>query len=132
MIYGIGADIVQVSRIQSGLERFGESFARRILGEGKLPEFRTSSRQAHFLAKHFAAKEAVAKAIGTGFRDGMKLCDIAVVHDHVGRPGLSFSGRTGQMLKEIGVVESHLSLADEHDYALAFVVLLTAGNRSLA
>ncbi|HEX22459.1 MAG TPA: holo-[acyl-carrier-protein] synthase, partial [Chromatiales bacterium] len=68
MIYGIGTDIVGVSRLQTNLDRYGERFAARILAESEMAAFRQTQSQAHFLAKRFAAKEALVKALGTGFR----------------------------------------------------------------
>ncbi len=124
MIYGIGVDLVRVSRIRDGLDRFGERYARRILTENELPDFQRSSRPAYFLAKRFAAKEAAAKAFGTGFRSGLSLRHIGVGHDKLGRPYLECSGRAAQMLEEFGIAASHLSLTDEQDYALAFVTLV--------
>lgn len=124
MIYGIGADIVQVSRMKESLDRFGERFAQRILAEPEIEEFHGDARPAHFLAKRFAAKEAVLKALGAGFRDGIRLSDIQVTHDSAGKPGLSYSGATAAMVEQCGVEESHLSLADEKEYAVAFVILL--------
>ena len=124
MIVGIGTDIVQVARMRSSLDRFGVRLARRILAPPELEEFHDDIRPAHFPAKRFAAKEAVVKAMGTGFRHGIKLSDIQVIHNGVGKPGLIYSGITAQMARERGVTESHLSLADEREYALAFVVLL--------
>jgi holo-[acyl-carrier protein] synthase len=71
MIFGIGTDIVQISRIQQSLDRYGELFAQRILAATEVDEFRRSVHPARFLARRFAAKEAVAKAYGTGFTDGL-------------------------------------------------------------
>lgn len=132
MIYGIGTDIVQVTRLQGSLDRFGEPFARRILTLDEFEEFHNDKRPAHFLAKRFAAKEAVVKAMGTGFRGGVKLSDIGVVHNDAGRPGLYYSGRTQALLAEWGVTDSHISLADEQDFAVAFVILLVRAPGSLA
>lgn len=126
MIVGIGTDLVRVARLEEGLARFGESLARRILAEAEWEEFLRERRPAHFLAKRFAAKEAVSKALGTGFRGGMKLSDIEVIHDRVGRPGLRYSGVTALRIGERGVSASHLSLSDEQAYAVAFVVLVAA------
>jgi holo-[acyl-carrier protein] synthase len=124
VIIGIGTDLVRVARLEEGLARFGEAFARRILGEAEWAEFGRESRPAAFLAKRFAAKEAAAKALGTGFRGGMRLCDIVVIHEEAGRPGLRYGGIAAQRVREMGVSASHLSLSDERDYALAFVVLV--------
>ena len=128
MIYGIGVDMVRISRIRAGLERFGNRFARRILSTSELSEFAEhtqAGRRARFLAKHFAAKEAAAKALGTGFRDGLTLRHIAVVHDSLGKPLLHYSGRATQMLEVRQIDSSHLSITDEDDHAVAFVTLVT-------
>jgi len=130
MIYGIGTDIVRVARMQDNLQRFGARFAARILAAPELEEFAADKRPAHFLAKRFAAKEAAVKALGTGFRGGVKLADICVTHDGKGKPGLSYSGRTASMLSEAGVDRSYLSLADENDYAVAFVILVAGGSKA--
>jgi holo-[acyl-carrier protein] synthase len=132
MIFGIGTDIVQVARMRGSLERFGESFARRILTLAEFNEFRVDKRPAQFLAKRFAAKEALVKAMGTGFRGGVKLSDVGVTHNDAGKPGFYYGGRTEYLLREWGVVESHLSVADEEEYAVAFVILLTGMPGSIA
>jgi holo-[acyl-carrier protein] synthase len=124
MILGIGVDLVRVARVQAANDRYGERFARRILTAEELREFRGSRRPAHFLAKRFAAKEATAKALGTGFRLGLGLRDVGVGHDPLGRPYLVFSPRAAALLAARGVGESHLSLSDEQDHALAFVTLV--------
>ena len=120
---GIGTDIVKVARIQASLDRHGERFIRRILARDEVDEFLAESRPAHFLAKRFAAKEAVVKALGTGFRDGIRFSDIRVTHNRLGKPGLEFGGKTALLFEKMGVSLSHISLADEHDYAVAFVIL---------
>lgn len=132
MILGIGTDIVQVARIQGSLDRFGEAFARRVLNRTELEGFLGDRRPAHYLAKRFAAKEAAVKALGTGLRGGVKLSDIAVVHNEAGRPGLVYNGRIGSLLRERGVAESHLSLTDERDYAVAFVIMVARSSPGLA
>ncbi len=123
MIFGIGTDIVRVIRIQRSLERFGERFARRILTEGELEDYRRVRQQAHFLARRFAAKEAAAKAMGLGFRAGLGLRQIGVAHDAGGRPLLQFSGFAHDFITHHGITECHLSLADEEDHAVAVVAL---------
>ena len=124
MIYGIGVDIVRISRIEAALERVGDRFARQILSENELQKFAESSRQASLVAKHFAAKEAYVKALGTGIRDGLSWREIEVRHDPLGRPYLHISGRANEMQTERAVGDIHLSLSDEDEYALAFVTLL--------
>jgi holo-[acyl-carrier protein] synthase len=123
MIFGIGTDIVRVSRMQKDIERFGERFAERILTDHELDEFRRSTRPAHYLARRFAAKEAAAKALGTGFADGLQLRHIGVIHDPAGKPILEFSGRALEMLAQHRISKSHVSLSDEEDHAVAFVTL---------
>lgn len=122
MIYGVGTDIVEIARIESALGRFGERFARRLLGPEEIAEWGGAARPAHFLAKRVAAKEAAAKALGTGFREGIRFCDIVVTHDPLGRPGLAMRGAAAARLREAGIDALHLSLSDEREHAIAFVV----------
>ncbi len=126
MIHGIGTDIVAIARIEASLARFGDKFAQRILASEELQAFTDSMSPASFLAKRFAAKEAAVKALGTGFRDGVSLGQIAVSNDLHGKPILSFSGRALEVCNSLGVGEGHLSLSDEKDYAIAFVTLMRA------
>lgn len=127
MIYGIGTDIVSIQRMADNLARYGERFVQRILAEDEMQRYRESPSQAHFLAKRFAAKEAAAKALGTGIRDGLSLRDIWVENDSLGKPLLVFSPRCEQKLQQRGIAASHLSLSDEQDYAIAFVTLEGGG-----
>jgi len=127
VIFGIGTDIVSIERIRTALERHGERFARRVLAEREWDAYRNSARPEHFLAKRFAAKEAAAKAFGTGFRDGLVMRDIAVVNDSKGKPELSFSGHAALMCEEFGIGRHYLSLSDERDHAIAFVTFLENG-----
>ncbi len=124
MIYGIGTDIVHVSRMRENLDKYGDKFAKRILTDLEFSEYESKSNQAAFLAKRFAAKEAAAKAMGTGFSQGLSLHHIGVTHDEAGKPILNFSGVAEVFLNEKKIKQSHLSLADERDYAVAFVTLV--------
>lgn len=123
MIHGVGTDIVQVARMEENVARHGERFAQRILTESELQRYAGHARPAQFLAKRFAAKEAAAKAFGTGFRDGLSLHHIEVVNDENGRPQLQFSDIAQDLVTRFGISHSHLSLSDEPDYAVAFVIL---------
>jgi holo-[acyl-carrier protein] synthase len=127
MIFGIGTDIVRISRIQQGLDRYGERFARRILAGEELTDFQRTLHPARFLARRFAAKEAVVKAYGTGFTRGMTFHDIVVSHDAAGKPLLLLSGRALELQYEMGIGEKFISISDELEYAVAFVTLLKAG-----
>jgi holo-[acyl-carrier protein] synthase len=127
VIHGIGTDIVRVARMQTNLEHHGERFAARVLSDVELAEFTQLSNtpmQARFLAKRFAAKEAAAKALGTGFRDGLSLKHVVVAHDEHGKPLLQWHGAGSAFIERFGVGEGFLSIADESDYAIAYVVLL--------
>lgn len=125
MIYGIGTDIVEVERIEASLAQFGDSFAKRILAATEWPEYDASKLKARFLAKRFAAKEAFAKAIGTGIRGDVSFQNIAVTHDALGRPLLQLSPALQAFLKQLHIYQSHISISDEKNLALAYVVLET-------
>lgn len=124
MIFGIGTDIVRVARMQQSLDKHGERFARRILTEHELIGYRQAGKPANYLAKRFAAKEATAKAMGTGFRNGLSLKHINVGHDEKGKPLLEFNGKAAEFMNAEGILETHISLADEQEYAVAFVTLV--------
>jgi len=130
MIYGIGTDIVRVTRIRNILERFGRKFAQRILTPDELDEFDRSGKPAHFLARRFAAKEAAVKALGTGFRQGIDFHHIGVDHDPQGRPLLAFYGPAQALEEALGISSGLISLADEEDHAVAFVMLLARPDAS--
>lgn len=123
MIYGIGTDIVEVSRIEESLARFGDAFAQRILTEQEWLSFQQSKTQARFLAKRFAAKEAFAKALGTGLREPATFQNIGVAHDDLGKPVLDLAQALQTFLDKKGIVQQHLSISDEKALAAAFVVL---------
>lgn len=125
MIFGIGTDIVQVSRLEEALSRYGQRFAGRILAPSELERFNRYARPANFLAKRFAAKEATAKAFGTGFRGGLSMRHIIVDNDDHGRPSLQFVEMANTLFERFNISASHLSLTDENDYAVAMVVLET-------
>jgi holo-[acyl-carrier protein] synthase len=124
MIVGIGTDLVHIPRMEALLLKHGDTFAERILAESEFVIFQQSKKPAAYLAKRFAAKEAAAKALGTGFRDGLSLRHISVANDNNGKPELHFSGRAEHLLDELSIGRSMISLSDENDYAIAFVTLL--------
>jgi len=123
MIFGIGVDMATVSRLTSTYERFGERFARRILHARELEELHSQHQPARFLAKRFAVKEAAVKALGTGERDGVLLKDFFLLHDDLGKPLLGVSGEAERRCAAAGVDSRHVSLTDEGDQVVAFVVL---------
>ncbi len=123
MIFGIGTDIVEYARIEKMLARYGQRLAERMLSEPELTEFQAHANQARFLAKRFAAKEAFAKAAGSGLREPVSLRRIGVTHDGLGKPVLQFDETLRKYLAQLGVGGHHLSVSDERDFIVAFVVL---------
>lgn len=123
MIVGVGVDIVEVARIVRSLDRFGERFAGKILSDSELDTFRTKAQPAHWLAKRFAAKEAAAKALGTGMRAGVHFRRIVVENAGSGAPGLRFEGGAADRAAALGARHVHVSLSDEKEHAIAFVVI---------
>ncbi len=123
-IYGIGTDIVQIQRIDKMWQEHGDTFARKILSNNELEELaKQKVKQVAFLAKRFAAKEAVAKALGTGFRDDVIITQIEVIADDLGKPTVSFIGSTKEYVSTLDLNTINLSLSDEHDYVVAFVII---------
>ena len=123
MIYGIGIDLVRIARIDAALERFGDRFAERILTARELEAYARNPRRADFLAKHFAAKEALVKALGTGVRLGIQWQDMELGRDPLGKPYLVCGGRVKEMFDERGIAASFVTLSDEEGFAVALVVL---------
>jgi len=124
MIFGIGTDIVSVKRMQENIDKFGDKFAKRILSDEELEEYHRYAEPSRLLAKRFAAKEAASKAMGTGFRDGVTLKQIFITHDSLGKPILNFSELANEFLTNNKIIESHVSISDEQDYAVAYVTLV--------
>ena len=124
MIFGIGTDLVSVPRMQRLLERYGERIVKRILTDDEIKDFAVAGQQAAFMAKRFAAKEAVVKALGLGFSNGISMRNVAVRNEPNGKPYIVLSGRALELAEQMSVGESFISIADERDHALAFVTLL--------
>ena len=122
MIYGIGTDIVAVRRMADFWQRHGERGLEKMLAPEEREVCRASPDPGRFLAKRFAAKEALGKALGTGVRDPLLLPAIAVSHDELGKPAFAFTPELSAHLAARGLL-AHLSISDEQDYAVAFVVL---------
>lgn len=122
MIYGIGTDVVRIQRLQTMWERHGERAAEKLLAPIELLEFATANDKGRFLAKRFAAKEAFAKAFGTGVRPPAILSAMAVSHNPLGKPIFAFYGDLAHELARLGLT-AHLSISDESDLAVAYVIL---------
>ena len=125
MIYGIGTDIVEVSRIEASIAQFGDDFAKRILAESEYANYQESHIKSRFLAKRFAAKEAFSKALGTGLRAPATFQNIAVSHDDLGKPILILADELQSFLQTKKITQTHISISDEKNLAAAFVVLET-------
>ncbi len=123
MIYGIGTDIVNVARIERALERYGERFPQRILADVEMAEYAKAAHPARFLAKRFAAKEAYSKAYGTGIGQEFGWHDIHIGHDPQGRPVIEHAPKFAETLAGKNLLTTHISLSDETDAALAFVII---------
>jgi holo-[acyl-carrier protein] synthase len=123
MIAGVGIDIVEHERMARIHTRYGEKFARRILDEVEMEDYRKAPSKHRLLAKRFAAKEAASKALGTGFSRGISLNMICIRHDSNGRPLLEFYSKALDFASEIGIVAKWLSISDEESYSTAMVVL---------
>ena len=123
MIFGIGTDIVDVKRIKK--MKSIDSFAKKILGDDEYLKFSklSESKKIFFIAKQFAGKEAFAKAIGTGISGDVNFKTIEILRNDDGKPMFKFAEKTQLLIDNLGIAHSHVSLSDEKDYALAFVIL---------
>ena len=124
MIFGIGTDVVQQERVRLVHEKFGERFVERLLLPAELEAFRRYKRPPRFLAMRFAAKEAIVKAMGTGFAHGMWIRDSGVVSNAWGKPEIIWSERGRRMCDQLGIGEGHVTLTDEAGLIVAVAVLM--------
>lgn len=122
MIYGIGNDIVQLSRMERLYKRYGEALLQRLLTQKEQEECLSKNNQVRFLAKRFAAKEAFAKAVGTGLRGVVSLHNIALAHNEMGKPYFVCAPSLQAWLAARQIEVVHISLSDEQDYVLAFAL----------
>ena len=122
MIVGVGTDIVEIERISRLLEKNKMQFVKRILSSSELVEFELQAHPEKFLAKRWAAKEAVSKALGTGFSQGVAFNDIAIEHLETGQPYIEVFGKTAQLAESMNISRWSLSISDEKRYAVAFVI----------
>ncbi len=122
-INGIGVDIVSVERIEKALARHADSFVKKILTPGEIDEYNAIKYKAAFVAKRFAAKEAVLKALGTGMSNGISFKDIAITHDTNGRPLVQMSDVSERQL-ELENAQVLISISDEDRYAMAYAMVV--------
>jgi holo-[acyl-carrier protein] synthase len=124
MIFGIGTDILQIERIQKIYERHGERFVSHLLMPEERVLLQEKPRVVRFLAMRFAAKEAIVKAMGTGFAQGMWLRDCGVVPNAWGRPEIIWSARGRELCEKLNIGDGHITLSDEAGLVVAVAVLM--------
>jgi len=123
MIVGIGVDIIEIARVDKLNQEFGERFSRRVLTDDELLEFERRKRSSSYLATRFAAKEAVAKACGTGIGGELGFHSMQIENDTQGKPMLRFLEAADALVERLQIRNSLVSLSDEKHYVVAMVVL---------
>lgn len=126
MIFGIGVDVLEMKRITKTLERFGSRFVDHLLMPAEREQLAKTQRPARFIAMRFAAKEAIVKAMGTGFAHGVWIRDVGVVQNPWGKPEVVYSERGEKVRRGLGVGDGHVTLTDEAGLVVAVAVLLKA------
>ncbi|MDE9535822.1 holo-ACP synthase [Xenorhabdus bovienii] len=122
-IVGLGTDIVEISRVEEIVERSGERLAKRVLSDREWQQYQQHNQPIRFLAKRFTVKEAAAKALGTGTRNGLAFNQFEVINDPLGKPTLKLHGEAETLADKLNVRSLHVTLADERRYACATVIL---------
>lgn len=122
-ILGLGTDIVEMARIEAVVARSGDRLAKRVLSPNEWALYETHQQPVRFLAKRFAVKEAAAKALGTGIRNGLAFNQFEVYNDELGKPSLRLWGEAERLAERMGVRSMHVTLADERHYACATVII---------
>jgi holo-[acyl-carrier protein] synthase len=126
MIFGVGIDVLQAQRLRNTYARFGEHFVDRLLLPQERAQFERTQRPERFLAMRFAAKEAIVKAMGTGFAHGMWIRDVGVLQNAWGKPEVIYSERGERVRRRLGIGEGHITLSDEAGLVVAVAILLRA------
>jgi len=122
-ILGIGTDIVEIARIEDVIQRTGDKLAKRILSPNEWLQYQSHKQPSLYLAKRFAVKEAAAKALGTGIRNGLAFNQFEVSNDEMGKPRLVFLQEAERLAARLGVRAIHVTIADERHYACATVII---------
>jgi len=129
LIFGIGVDVLEAKRIARVHARFGERFVERLLMPAEAAQLALTQRPNRFLAMRFAAKEAIVKAMGTGFAQGVWIRDVGVVQNKWGKPEVVYSARGDKVRRRLGVGQGHVTLTDEAGLIVAVAVLEAAPKR---
>lgn len=122
MIVGVGTDLVEIARIEQVLSKTDFAFIKRVLTEAERGEFEQLNFPERFVAKRWAAKEAIAKALGTGIAQGVSFQDLHIDHDSYGKPLVRLTGRALEISNELCINNWSLSISDEKHYAVAFAI----------
>ena len=126
MIFGIGVDVLEAARIKKVLARFGDHFIDRLLMPAERAQLGRTKRPERFIAMRFAAKEAIVKAMGTGFAHGIWIRDVGVVQNAWGKPEVAYSPRGEKVRRKLGIGDGHVTLTDEAGLIVAVAVLEAA------
>jgi holo-[acyl-carrier protein] synthase len=126
VIFGIGVDVLEIERIAHTLERFGTRFIEHLLMPEEQLQLAATARRERFLAMRFAAKEAVVKAMGTGFAHGVWIRDVGVLQNAWGKPEVVYSARGNRVRRALGIGDGHVTLTDERGLVVAVAVLMKA------
>jgi holo-[acyl-carrier protein] synthase len=126
MIFGIGVDVLEAARIKKVLARFGDHFIDRLLMPAERAQLGRTKRPERFIAMRFAAKEAIVKAMGTGFAHGIWIRDVGVVQNAWGKPEVAYSPRGEKVRRQLGIGDGHVTLTDEAGLIVAVAVLEAA------
>lgn len=126
MIFGIGVDVLEAARIKRVYDKFGDHFVQRLLLPAEREQLGKTKRTERFLAMRFAAKEAIVKAMGTGFAHGIWIRDVGVVQNAWGKPEVAYSARGEKVRQKLGIGRGHVTLTDEAGLIVAVAVLETA------
>ena len=132
MIFGIGIDVLEARRMHASYARFGNHLLDRLLLPQERRQFELTRRPERFLAMRFAAKEAIVKAMGTGFAHGVWIRDVGVVQNAWGKPEVIYSARGERLRRRLGVGEGHVTLTDEAGLIVAVAVLLRRAGKPRA
>ncbi len=122
-LFGVGSDLVEISRVAGIYARFGARFAEHLLMPEEQAMFAAASRPERFLAMRFAAKEAIVKALGTGFANGLWIRDVGISADAHGQPQIIYSQRGDKVRRSLGAGRGFISLSDERGLVIATAVL---------
>lgn len=122
-IYGIGTDIVKKVRVNKVWDKFTNTFSQKILSDFEIAELEQITDKISYLAKRFAAKEAFSKALGTGFSQKVTLPEIEIYNDNLGKPHIKLHGQTKKLSENLKIKDIHLSISDEDEFAVAFVII---------